>query len=151
MAKHFLSNSLMCSANSSINTSCSLISVNLSTCHTLPPNNVVSVIDFSCDTWMCSVAKFSLSLSLSSSASALRSGPVRFFCPFGFEPRPDRFFIFQKSTKNRTGPYRTSSLQFILVTEPVLTGFRPNPVRTGLYYIKWVLCIYNYYIIKWNL
>ena len=54
--------------------------------------------------------------------SALRSGPVRFFCPFGFEPRPDRFFIFQKSTKNRTGPYRTGSLQFILVTEPVLTG-----------------------------
>ena len=68
--------------------------------------------------------------------SALRSGPVRFFCPFGFEPRPDQFFIFQKSMKNRTGPYRTGSLQFILVTEPVLTGFRPNPVRTGLYYIK---------------
>ena len=83
--------------------------------------------------------------------SALRSGLVRFFCPFGFELRLDRFFISQKSMKNWTRPYRTGSLQFILVTEPVLTGFRPNPVRTGLYYIKWVLCIYNYYIIKWNL
>ena len=70
--------------------------------------------------------------------SALRSGPVRFFHPFGREPGPDRFYIFHKSTKNRTGPYRTGPLQLRAVTGPVLTS--PDQLFTCITYNYTTLC-----------
>ena len=54
--------------------------------------------------------------------SALRSGLVRFFHPFGREPGPNRFYTFHEGTKNWTGPYRTGLLQLQAVTGPVLTS-----------------------------
>jgi hypothetical protein len=63
--------------------------------------------------------------------SALRSGPVRFFHPFGREPGPNRFYTFHEGTKNWTGPYRTGPLQLRAVTGPVVTSPELTSVLTS--------------------
>ena len=78
--------------------------------------------------------------------SALRSGPVRFFHPFGREPGPDRFYIFHDGTKNWTGPYRTGPPWLRAVTGPVLTSPELTSVLTSQDQLStYYLLVYNYY------